>query len=298
MNFSGGGSQITGGISIEDALGASPTVGVRIGWLSSNSLFLGRYANSRTVSNGLECNVSGSLALTTAENLLTSTGADAGAAMAASTLYAIYIGNAAATFAPSQFRASATQPTLVDGVYYLGVTGNAANWRFLGWVATDASVQIRDDEQARHVVNYYNRRPLRLFTCPAYVDDNAQTTYAINKATFGPINAGSSDSVSWIANGEDAAWLQATAQFTVSTGTAAYIGPGFDSSTQPDVAAGCRSTGQSTTAGSAKTLAVGRRTGYLLACTQGTAYTVAADVLRLGAASDPAATFLDGWCLG
>lgn len=298
--FNGGGAQISGGgISMADTLGASPSVGVRVVRNTATSLRLDRYSNAQAVSNGEVVEVNLAMALLTTDNLIDADGDDAGAGgMAASTLFYVYVSNGGATFAPNQMRASATAPTVVEGVYYLGASGNAANWRFLAFVATDAAAELRDDPAARLVVNYYNRRPLSLFACPAYVDDNAQTTYALNTAAFAPINGGTGDSVTWISNGEDAAWLQADAHFSSAGASTAYVGVGFDSTTTPDDVGACRSSGQSTTTGLAKTLAAGVHVAHLLACTQGTAYSVVADTARFGSSADPSATALSGWCMG
>ena len=61
--------------------------------------------------NGELLSLSSDLTLLTTDNLLAADGTDASAAMAVSTLYAIYASNSSASYAPSDLRASATTPT-------------------------------------------------------------------------------------------------------------------------------------------------------------------------------------------
>jgi len=90
--------------------------------------------------NGAYLDLSSAIVCLTSDNLLSSTGADSGGAAAASTIYYVYASNASASFAPSDLRLSATAPT--NG--YLGASGNALNWRHVGWLATNASTQLAD----------------------------------------------------------------------------------------------------------------------------------------------------------
>lgn len=148
--------------------------------------------NGKNVSLG-----AGGIALTKDDNLITSTGADAGAAMAASTLYYVYLANADASPFSADLRASATAPSSYNGVKYLGTSGNAANWRFVGWVRANGSTQFVDSESQRWVVNHYNRRALPLVV----TDSTSSWTYTT--ATYRSWNNSTSNRVEFIANGED-----------------------------------------------------------------------------------------------
>src|SRR5437016_14441337 len=72
---------------------------------STTQMSLQRYSGDTVEVNGLNVSIgtSGITRLTT-DNLITSTGADAGAAMAVSTLYYVYLSNANASPFPSQLR--------------------------------------------------------------------------------------------------------------------------------------------------------------------------------------------------
>jgi len=85
------------------------------------------------LSTPIVCNLSG--------NLIDSNGADAGSAPGASTLYYAYLSNSIASYAPYSLRLSATVPT----DEYLGTSGNAKNWRFVGALYCNASTQIAND---------------------------------------------------------------------------------------------------------------------------------------------------------
>lgn len=86
------------------------------------------------LSTELSCIVSGG----GAHNLLAADGTDSGSPPSSSTTYSGYVSNADASWSPEELRLSATSPT--NG--YLGGSGNAANWRYVGDVELDGSTQI------------------------------------------------------------------------------------------------------------------------------------------------------------
>lgn len=145
----------------------------------------------------------------TTTNLIDATGEDAGAATAVNTLYYAYVSNIRASFAPGGLRLSTTAPSLVRGVRYLGTSGNALNWRFIGWVRTVSNAgtpNFADSLLQRLVINAYNKRKLKMFSCPNYNDNNSSTNYNFaDAATWTAINGGTNDHLDFIANGEDAA---------------------------------------------------------------------------------------------
>lgn len=145
------------------------------------------------------------------DNRIDSTGADAGAALAINTLYYVYVSNSKATFSPLAIRCSTVAPTAVAGVKYLGATGNALNWRFVGWVYTISNAgtpNFADSTTQRLVANYYNRERKEIgFICPGYVDDNAVTTQVIvagAQTNWAAVNLAVGEKTELISNGEDA----------------------------------------------------------------------------------------------
>lgn len=142
-----------------------------------------------------------SLVSTTTTLLSTNAGALNGA-MAANTTYCIYISNAAASPAPSEIRASAISPVLYNGVKYLNTTGNGAHWRFLGWARTNASNVFENNDGKRFVINYYNRRALRL---SVVTNNTSYVSYSVNSWTSW-LNA-TTNRVEFISNGEDPVYL-------------------------------------------------------------------------------------------
>ncbi len=97
-------------------------------------------------------NCSSAKVVTTTDNILTSAGADSGAAAAANTTYCVYASNSLPVFASSDLRLCATAPT--DG--YLGAAGDAQYWRHVGWCRTDASTQFTN---VLYVASLFNPVP-------------------------------------------------------------------------------------------------------------------------------------------
>lgn len=284
--------------SITIAQAAGTDCSARVIFSDSETLVLETVGNGRVIVAGelIDTNVTG-FSLGVASNKITNTGADAGATPAVLTLHYLYISNAKATFAPLELRLSASSPELVDSIQYLKATGNGSNWRFLArvWVG-DAGAGVGlffDDEQLRGIGNYYNRQAKRVVTCPAYVDNNAATTFAVNQAAFAAINGGTGDSIVFLSNGEDTIHVSAHVSFSAVGASAAFVGIGVNSTTSPATSAQCKVVDQSTTVDLATTPAAGKVTISLLCCTQATAYTARADNARLGAAADPYVTFLE-----
>lgn len=173
---------------------------------SATQISLQRFAGSRVSVNGeiITLDSSGLTCSTTAMRI-GATGTDAGAALTTNTLYYVYVSNNSATYAPRSLRCSTTAPSSYNGIKYLATSGNGANWRFVGWVRTNGSTQFVDSDTQRFVINYYNRRDLRLLTCPGYNDNNAATTYTeAAAANWKEVNGGTNSRISFIANGEDA----------------------------------------------------------------------------------------------
>ena len=260
------------------------------------TLKLGQYNGNKVVVSGQTVVVPGTgLQVLVGDNLINATGADAGAAGAANTLYYVYISNQKSPFSPSSIRLSATPPIPVNGVKYLGNTGNALNWRFVGWVQLNATPNFESSLTRRTIVNYYNRLLATLISCPAYIDDDAAQTYVVNSAVYVPINGGVDDSLFLIANGEDAAAYSVSG--ACSTPDVLRVGIGVDSLTTPKV-----STQTPAIAGGVGALFVEtsdilaegfHKITYLALSVAGLNSTVVADLPREGGTKDPFLTFIE-----
>ncbi len=194
----------------------------------SSTLTLGRYIGNKVVVSGVTVSIPPTgLARNVADNLIDATGADSGAPGAASTLYYVYVSNILASFSPETIRLSATAPTLVNGVRYLGSSGDPLNWRFVGWVRLNATPQFESTLKNRLIINYYNRFTLRLYT-PASGDFSSSST------TFVEVDPTGSLRVSFISNGEDSVRLDASAALSASNLTVWASALGIDSTTVPD----------------------------------------------------------------
>lgn len=256
-----------------------------------------QYFNGRYIDvNGEMVDVGASgYPMLTSDNLLSSTGTDSAGAMGASTLYYVYVSNSQASFAANDLRASATGPSAYRGAKYLGTSGNAAHWRFVGWVRTNGSTNFVNTALDRLVINYHNRLRLSVLVAPGYTDDNSLTTYTTTSTTYVAANGGTGSQGSYIANGEDAVSFRLNALASNSTPSACYAGIGENSTANAAVASqtqGVLALNFGTTWSGVP--AEGYRTiNVLIAVSAGTG-TFYADTSRLGSAADPYATFIEG----
>ena len=266
-----------------------------------------QYYNGRYIDvNGEMVDVSSSgYALLTSDNLLSSTGTDSGGAMGTSTLYYVYVSNSQASFAPGDLRASATGPSAYRGAKYLGTSGNAAHWRFVGWVRTNGSTNFVDTSLDRLVINYHNRLRLPLLANPAYADNNAVSFYTTASKTFVAANGGTGATLSYIANGEDAVFLNLSG--TSSNSGAAGVANDMGIST-PDSTTTAHASSRQWSPGAvyalshccayADTPAVGYHAQSLLIAVSSNTGTFYADLQRNGSASDPRSCKIDGLVMG
>ena len=239
----------------------------------------------------------------TTDNLIDATGADAGAAMAVSTFYYIYISNSQSPFSPLSIRASATAWTRVNGVKYLGAAGNALNWRFIGRVRTNAvgAGQLQFDNTFIGVHNEYNKRVIRAGTAPGYVDDNAQTTYTKTVGVFSQANGGTGSRIIFIGDGEETVWIGLSTHMSPAAGTTGVAGISvLDSTTDTDEATlqGLAATGIPGGTQIATLPTEGAHTVDLLVASDVGTTTFIADTTRRGAVNDPAVTLMELRMLG
>lgn len=275
----------------------------RLSYVDTTHVNLGRYSGDAITINGSSQAIgSAGLTLITTDNLITNTGADSGGAMAINTLYYIYASNSAASFGASGVRGSTTAPTRFNGTYYLGTSGNAANWRFVGWVRTISNAgtaNFADSETQRLVVNYYNRQLKRMYSNPAYVNDNTLTAFVFTSATWAGVSAGA-DTLQFISNGEDLVWA-CFHGWVNGGGNAGRIGLSWDAVTTVVAGIGVYDSGaqQSFSTSDGQVLAVGLQSVMAVAAKgAGGNLTFYSDTERDGVAADPQGTAITAmlWC--
>lgn len=266
---------------------------------SATAISLQRYAGQYVEVGGEMVDVGASgLSCATSDNTINGTGGDSGTGPSASSTYQVYVSNSSASFAPLDLRLSGQSPSLVGGVKYLGTSGNALNWRFVGWVYLDGSTQFSDDTTNRLVVNYYNRARKTLVINPGYSNGNTSSSYT-RSGNWTAANGGTNASGSFISNGEDAADFVLSAAMSTPDGVTGLAGIGIDTTTDPLVTT--HSQGSSSTndisshvATSRTVHAEGRHTVSLCVAATGGTATYYSDTVRLGATADPRATQIEG----
>lgn len=134
-----------------------------------------------------------------ASNLIDAAGADAGSAPVDDTTYWAYISNSQASFSPSGVRLSETPPSLLRGERYLGTSGNAQHWRFIGWVRPHGGNFVRDQKRC-FLVNYFNPLDFSLIHIPGYSPGGEATYAAPAGSTSNPFNGGVDCRVEWLNN--------------------------------------------------------------------------------------------------
>lgn len=194
---------------------------------STTQVSLQRYQGDTVDVNGESVSLgSGGIALATTDNLINSTGGDTGGSMAINTLYYVYLSNSSASTFATDLRASTTAPSSYNGVKYLGTSGNAANWRFVGYVRTISNAgtpNFADSETQRLVINYYNRRALKL----RVTDSTNNWTWTTN--SWESWNSSTSNRVEFISNNENSVEFLFCCSAGNSLGRWAACGIGLDS---------------------------------------------------------------------
>lgn len=194
---------------------------VRLEYVNATSLQLaglpGTSAKITVYGEHVDCSTFPTMAPT--DNLITATGADAGSAMGASTFYYIYVSNSLATTFPTDLRASTIAPT----AGYLGTSGNALNWKLVGWVQTNSSSQFAFSDTQRLVCSKFNPRFLR-----CYVTESTSHTYTTT--TWRKWNNADGTKLEFITH-EDHLGLTVGVSAYISSNAAigGYVGAGIDS---------------------------------------------------------------------
>lgn len=268
----------------------------RIGAASTTTLRLSQHIGKIVVVGSSEVEIpDAGIDLTTSQPVV---GADglAGSNPSASTTYHVYLAGPGARYRANGIVLSATAPTRLDGAYYLGASGNPAQYRFLGWARTNASTQFTDSETARHVVNYYNRLHKTLLTCPGYNDNNTDNTWTTASTTWVKINGGTGSTVSYVANGEDGVSLHAFSS-CANSGTTALTQFGIGDNSATTAYSSATNVGTQSTSiycGASFIPAVGWREAHFLARVSTGTGTYVLDRIRGGGSSDPRASVLHG----
>lgn len=236
--------------------------------------------------DGLECDVS--------DGLLASTGTVTATSPPSDALYYAYVG-------ANGLHLSDVAPTSYLGAYYLGSSGGGVEWRFCGWVYVSDVGEFTDSETARELVNYHNRLPARLFTCPDYGDDNLDTVHTLVSVTWAKLNGGGGSDVSFIANGEDGVRLCATFQAYADVNATFGAAVSIDGVTDIETGGYQYAAANVLHSASIPRLYVpssaGRHVASIVGCNNAGTVTFLADRVRNGAVADPAHTFLSGWVM-
>ena len=264
----------------------------RLNYLTTSSVRLSAFAGNKLFINGVIA-TPGANDCTSGTTLITATGADAGVTPSASSSYYVYFSNANATFAPSELRLSSTAfATTSDGRKYLGTGGNALNWRYVGMVYLNASIQFVDNAYTISVVSEFNRQKKILTRCPGYNNNNASTAYTHNSANFAVASVLASPQIEFLNNGMDDIRLHAKASYGTESVNLSH-GIAIDSATS--ASAYGFSTGTFYGTDSIEYLLSSTVPGYHFAnqvwATSSTK-TILADGGRVGSVTDPYLTYL------
>lgn len=277
-------------VQLQDPVGlvVAGTFQGRIQRDSATQISLQRYTGNWIEVDGEALSItSAGIPCLSTDGLISDLGAQTTTAPSTSTLYYVYVGTGG-------LRLSATAPTRLNGVYYLGTTLATTRWRFVGWARTNGSTQFTDDSTDRLVVNYYNRLRKNILLRPGYNDNNASTTYTTTSTTWTAANAGTGATGSYIANGEDGLHITAFALVANSGVGSTRIGIGDNSGANCAAETGIAGTaGGAVLATHSVTPASGYRTVVLLVSVSGGTGTYGADDARNGSATDPVGTGLN-----
>ena len=172
--------------------------------------------------------------------------------------------------------------------------------RLLGTFWTTTTTTTEDTIRNRYVANVYNNVSLRLFTCPNYVNNNANTTYSfVGSGAFYRVNADTADTISFISPLDGGLVSLGVCWFANDPASSVLVfGPSLDSTSSPLVVNGGGTVSATNQYGSMVAtgfLSAGRHFSCLLAFGgNNNAGTIFADFARLGAVADNPTTFIGG----
>jgi hypothetical protein len=300
------GSQSIAQSSLDEAQARVGVNGARMALVSAGVIELLPVTGSAIEINGIIVLESSIVNLNIATNMLTADGGDSAAAPAVSTCHYAYVSNGSVAFLPLTLALSATAPTVVSGIPYLGAAGVPLNWRYMGRVGIDAGGAFNDSTSSRLISNLVNKRPLAIRLQPGYNNNNAATTFALNSANWAALNAGAADSAAFIFDGSDfaadpdaypAALFCMGVTVTAAGAAVNEFGMAIDVSTDCGICATVAASAGNVTVQvtwQPGPLADGARSIRMVGRTGALATTIAADRARNGATADPVATYLYG----
>ena len=205
------------------------TANCRLDYTNTTTLTLTPTGGNKIAITGVLETVS-SQTMVSGTTLISASGANLGTVMAASTLYYTYFSGVSASYAPQTLHPSATVPSLVNGVYYLGSSGNALNWRYVGWVKPTAALVFANSDTQRLVKSYYNRRPARMFLCLGYNNNDTLGSVSLNSNPWAVHSSVASPHFEFIADGDETVEVDCVIHWS-NDAQDSYVSVALDSTT-------------------------------------------------------------------
>lgn len=241
---------------------------------------------------------SGGIDLLNTDHTIDAAGADTGGAPGVTTRYNVYLANSLPAFGAGTVRLSTTSPSAVNGAMYLGLSGDALNWRHIGVVYTISNAgtpNFADSLLQRYVSNFYNKKPKRMYRAPNYSDGNSRTTIVIDNTTWAVIRS-NDYALEYIDNGVDSVEFYAQG-YHETAGEILQVGIGIASTSGVRKAGVCPNGAMGCVKEVIAPSGVQQTQVNFLAQTTHALIAVADDV-RNGGGVDPAVTFIEGWVWG
>lgn len=176
------------------------------------------------------------------------------------------------------------------------VKSGDATRRLVATIRTTSTTTTEDSAAKRFVGGVDFPVPRRLFTCPGYVDDNANTTYSVTVTSFGDANGGTGNKCEFVAALSGVyADILCQGQGSIPSGSM-QVGIGQDTSSTAKVYGVIAVSGTlNVTCRRGDHFAAGYHYFALIARVSTGTGTLVADSARLGGTSDPATTYLEGF---
>lgn len=271
---------------------ASGTVQGRLNYVSATQLAFAPFNGTVIEVNGEDVDFGSGFLVSNTDNLIDDNGADTGFDADGVRMYFAYISNSTASYASESLRLSETAPDgLISGIKYLGGSGNAVHWRYVG-KAYRSFPGFHDEITKRNVSSYYNRVAKDVFICPSYSNNNLWTSYFRNTSTWDSLAT-----VSFVCHGDESATFEAFSRSYSASGWG-NVGIGVDTDTS------IRRSGQNmSTSGLDAVMNScrydfkpddGLRVIHISTLTSGGSVRFDADSPRNGASSDVPTTYLTG----
>lgn len=187
---------------------------------------------------------------------------------------------------------------LQDGVY---CKSGALTRRLVGMIRASGTNVTEDSDLCRYVSSYKNRVHRRLFSCPAYNNDNNWSYYNHTSTTWSAVNGGTGASLKFLAWGDSPAEFDFTFHSMIDNPVSQHLSPGIGlDSTSAALVTALNNVGYRYNP-TIRLIDVGLSAGYhylamLGNVTSGTG-TFWSDGARYGASADPYVTYGIGWVL-